>query len=132
MWRAVHWRKAPPIRTALRTLYHRQGGRCAYCQRPTVLPPRTEDRVTGVLYASKDHRHPRSRGGSDYRGNLVMACERCNQIKMDMPWESWVKFMSDNPRWWEMEPTVKWVEKTVQSALLDMLRWSPPISEPET
>jgi len=100
MWRTVHWRKAPPIMVTLRTLYHRQGGRCAYCRRPTVIPPRTEERVLGQLYASRDHRHPKSRGGSDARGNLVMACEPCNQIKEDRLWEEWVRFMAENPGWW--------------------------------
>lgn len=101
-WRTTHWRKAvPPIKTSLRTLYHRHGGRCAYCGRGTVLPPQSELRVPGLLYASRDHKTPRALGGGDERGNLTMACEPCNHRKQDMPWDDWHRFMAANPRWWE-------------------------------
>lgn len=101
-WRAVHYRKTPPIRVTLRMLYSVQRGYCAYCNRRTALPPRDGGRIDGVLYASRDHRHPRARGGGDARGNLVMACEPCNRLKADMLWPEWRAFMTANPAWWEV------------------------------
>lgn len=101
-WRTAHWTRRGEIKTTLRTLWHRQRGRCAYCARATAMPPVTELRIPGALYASRDHRHPRARGGGDARSNLAMACEPCNQIKGDMPWAEWLAFMAAHPRWWEI------------------------------
>lgn len=102
-WRTVHWRAQ--IRTTLRTLYHAQGGRCVYCERKTTMPPRTELRVPGELYASIEHRKPRALGGNNDRCNLAMACEPCNQAKGDMAPDAWKAFMAANPRWWERSVT---------------------------
>ena len=100
-WRTAHWFRRGQIKATLRTLYHAQRGYCAYCKRKTVLPPRTEERVPAVLYASRDHRLPVSRGGADDRGNLAMACEACNNLKGSLLPEEWAAFMLANPAWWD-------------------------------
>lgn len=46
------------------------GRRCVYCG--TTL---------GLEFATLDHVYPLSRGGTHDPGNLVAACERCNQLK---------------------------------------------------
>ena len=46
------------------------GRRCVYCG--TLL---------GLAHATLDHVHPLSRGGDHAPGNLVVACEDCNQLK---------------------------------------------------
>ena len=46
-----------------------QNPHCAYCHRPLRWP------------ASLDHVQPRSRGGSDRRHNLVLACRACQTRK---------------------------------------------------
>lgn len=104
-WRRTHWRIDRPIRTTLRTLYHANGGRCSYCRRNTVLPPRAGIRDPEKLYASTDHKVPKVRGGDNRRGNLTMACEPCNQTKADMAWHDWLAFMAENPEWWERART---------------------------
>jgi 5-methylcytosine-specific restriction endonuclease McrA len=45
--------------------------------------------------ATLDHRVPRSLGGSNGRGNLVLACAPCNQAKgAMMPHQFWVALAS--------------------------------------
>jgi 5-methylcytosine-specific restriction endonuclease McrA len=48
------------------------GRRCVYCATP--LTPET---------ATLDHVFPVSRGGTHAPGNLVVACQTCNQLKGD-------------------------------------------------
>lgn len=60
----------------LADLYYRQAGLCKYCHCPMVLGG------DGPMKATRDHVHPRSRGGKN-AGNLVAACARCNQTKGD-------------------------------------------------
>lgn len=93
---------------ALSGLWHRQDGRCAYCQRPTLLPPKRfggggYEPKPGALYASRDHRIPVVRGGDDTPGNVVMACQPCNGLKGDLDWPEWLAFMRQNPEWWTKE-----------------------------
>jgi 5-methylcytosine-specific restriction endonuclease McrA len=49
------------------------GRRCVYCG--TSL---------GLEHATLDHVHPLSRGGDHAPGNLVAACQTCNQLKGSM------------------------------------------------
>lgn len=59
-----------------------QGGRCFYCLSPIISP--------GDI--TLDHVVPKAHGGSDHRGNLVVACYSCNQqfgdlsVKMKLLW----------------------------------------------
>lgn len=57
-----------------------QGWKCWYCDRLMDKRGGTHKRVTGVTL---DHIHPRARGGTDDRWNLVAACYSCNQAKGD-------------------------------------------------
>lgn len=52
--------------------YERDGGRCFYCQ---FHVERKE--------ATRDHKIPKSKNGSDDEGNIVLACRRCNTEKAD-------------------------------------------------
>lgn len=49
---------------------------CAYCAKPGEL--------------SRDHVVPRSRGGPDHAGNIVMACRLCNSAKGDRLASEWL------------------------------------------
>ena len=53
-----------------RTTFRDCGRRCVYCG--TAL---------GLEIATLDHVYPLSRGGTHDPGNLVAACQRCNQLK---------------------------------------------------
>lgn len=67
-------------------LYDRQGGLCAYC---------------GVELKHKyevDHVIPLSRGGSNNKSNLALACQYCNRSKGS-------KLLSE----WVNEPSVQWI-----------------------
>lgn len=58
------------------------GRRCVYCG--TTL---------GLDIATLDHVYPLSRGGTHDPGNLVAACERCNQLKGSLlPAEFFARF----------------------------------------
>ncbi len=65
------------IKTRARTLdmLRSQGGRCFYCLSPILA---TND-------TTLDHIVPKCHGGSDHRGNLVVACYSCNQQFADVP-----------------------------------------------
>lgn len=43
-----------------------------------------------------DHKHPRSKGGSDHIDNLLAACWHCNQAKRDKTYEEYVKLLAVN------------------------------------
>lgn len=53
-----------------RNIWVREGGKCAYCGCSISLRQTT-----------KDHVHPRSKGGKDVLLNVVAACEACNARK---------------------------------------------------
>jgi 5-methylcytosine-specific restriction endonuclease McrA len=55
-----------------RNIWVREGGKCAYCGCSISLRQTT-----------KDHVHPRSKGGKDVLLNVVAACESCNARKAD-------------------------------------------------
>lgn len=56
----------------LLTLWRNQKGQCRYCKCFTALADATIDHVI-----------PRSKGGK-HKGNTVMACWTCNNLKADM------------------------------------------------
>jgi 5-methylcytosine-specific restriction endonuclease McrA len=55
-----------------RDLYNKYGGRCVYCGNPVTFQE-----------ATKDHRVPKSKGGGNFKYNLLLACKDCNQYKGD-------------------------------------------------
>lgn len=64
------------MKMTLGELYHRHKGRCFYCSAALVLDDPTSSRA-----ATRDHKTPRSRGGTNHPRNLVLACRSCNMEK---------------------------------------------------
>ncbi|MFF5977053.1 HNH endonuclease [Streptomyces sp. NPDC012769] len=54
----------------LRTLYARDNGVCAWCGKEVPF-----------YLATRDHRIPKSKGGSNKSSNLQLMCFLCNQLK---------------------------------------------------
>jgi hypothetical protein len=65
----------------VRTLHTRDGGRCYYCRRRTARSNEPEWVANPSLRATRDHKVPRSRGGSSRNDNIVLACSACNNAK---------------------------------------------------
>jgi len=61
-------------------LFESQRGMCAYCRCQMVEPEQGEPSVAPNT-ATFDHLKPRSLGGPDDEGNLVLACAECNAAK---------------------------------------------------
>ncbi|WP_420621994.1 HNH endonuclease [Candidatus Poriferisodalis sp.] len=80
---------------AKRTRKSYQNRRCAYCGAPLRDGVRT-----------RDHVYPRSRGGTNRRGNLIPACRECNASKGDMAPGQWLasgkvtEVMRENGEYW--------------------------------
>jgi len=66
--RLAPMRLNPPLTNP--ALFNRDNGQCLYC-----------GVVFEFRFLSRDHVHPRSRGGKDKWENVVAACKRCNQRK---------------------------------------------------
>ena len=56
----------------IRALWQKYNGVCQGCHRHIDIGE-----------ATRDHKHPKSRGGSNKRKNLQLMCRLCNQIKAD-------------------------------------------------
>ena len=59
-------------------LFLRDGHRCAYCGRH-------RRQLGSREHLTRDHLHPRSKGGADEWLNVVTACSSCNHLKDDRP-----------------------------------------------
>lgn len=72
--------------TKLQQIIAECGDRCHYCNRETRLKwiPGQWD----PDHATLDHIIPKSKGGTNARENLVLACNACNNAKGDMPYET--------------------------------------------
>jgi len=68
------------VNSTLQGYIDRQKGRCFYCNRLFTYNGHSR----GDTNPTRDHKIPRSRGGSEVRDNIVAACERCNNRKADM------------------------------------------------
>lgn len=64
------WKKTPEFAKWKRKQFLKQGGLCWYCQE--FLP---------MTRINVEHRMPRSKGGGNNKGNLVLACSSCNKAK---------------------------------------------------
>jgi 5-methylcytosine-specific restriction endonuclease McrA len=64
--------KGKPTRISLQEIYQRDNGICAGCGFPV-----------DYSQATRDHRIPKSRGGSNKLKNLQLMCRSCNQFKAD-------------------------------------------------
>jgi hypothetical protein len=63
--------------TVRRALWEREGGKCWYCGRDTMLNAGEQN----PRLATVDHLIPRARGGVNNDTNRVNCCLRCNQLK---------------------------------------------------
>ena len=68
-------RKADPRDDAI-------GKPCPYCGAPMTL--------VGKRGASRDHLHPKSRGGRFLAGNRLIVCRKCNTAKADRTLGEWL------------------------------------------
>lgn len=59
------------------------------------------------LRKTRDHYIPLSRGGTDAKENIRLACYRCNSLKGNMMPDVWEQFMRNNPLWWAVQANVK-------------------------
>ena len=66
-------------RQALRAELFTDDPRCTYCRRE----------ITRFDESTLDHVHPVSRGGRNYRRNLALCCEVCNQHKANLTLTEW-------------------------------------------
>ena len=68
-------------------LMKRDGAACWYCHIPLT-----------IVNATLDHKHPKSKGGSDKLKNLVLACRGCNIAKGDTAYAVpyWPPFYQEN------------------------------------
>lgn len=67
---------------------------CFYCGCQT-FPSNRRNIPSGALpdqRETRDHIIPRSCGGTDRRKNIVVACERCNGARADLPAEDFILF----------------------------------------
>jgi hypothetical protein len=81
--------------TEMMAQHRANGSLCSYCKR-------TMDIRNWRLMPTRDHIHPKSKGGRQ----LVWACWQCNHVKADMDLQAWQDFMAKYPRWWEKMPNV--------------------------
>ena len=68
-----------PVRRKVLVALRDGGWLCAYCGCDLADP--LSANPLGLPYATEDHVIPRSRGGSDDLGNIVLACLPCNSRK---------------------------------------------------
>jgi CRISPR/Cas system Type II protein with McrA/HNH and RuvC-like nuclease domain len=62
-------------------LFHRQNGKCFYCDKKMKNKTSNDDKSKGF---TKDHLFPRSYNNS-LDGNKVLSCPKCNREKSDRP-----------------------------------------------
>ena len=65
-------------RAVLRAVFHRHGGRCFYCDRPTTLRKTPVGKRHAADTATFDHVITASAGGAHETENGVLACFACN------------------------------------------------------
>lgn len=68
-------------------LFHSQRGKCHYCN---VQMAR---KVKEKYFVTEDHIIPKSAGGSDMIGNLVGACNVCNNMRGSIPYQVFKTFI---------------------------------------
>jgi len=75
-----HDRRDHPPSTVILALAERDGWDCHYCGE--TLDPYT---------ATRDHKTPKARGGSNDLDNLVLSCEACQRRKKTQPYEDYMR-----------------------------------------
>lgn len=69
--------------------------KCHYCKRVTILDLKTHRSNPSELLATWDHMTPLCDGGSESPKNTVIACQACNTLKSDIPYEIFVDVVYD-------------------------------------
>lgn len=64
-------------------------GACYYCLQPVEASTPKHER-----HPTRDHKTPKTRGGSGAKENIVLACVGCNHVKADMTEAEFRHFMS--------------------------------------
>lgn len=71
---------------------------CYYCEREIDAARYGGD---NLIYSTRDHMFPKSKGGKDSHTNIVNACNQCNQLKADMTIPQFIatlkKYKTDHP-----------------------------------
>lgn len=88
-----------------------QDGRCAYC-----LTPLTYKSVT------REHRVPRSAGGSDNRENIAASCAPCNKLKGSLPEKQFKRLIHEPRRGEPIAHRLVWVDYRLNLALMRLER----------
>lgn len=77
-------------------LFYTHKGQCAWCRRPTILCRRMSfdsDIENLPFQATCDHVIVKSKGGSNFVENMVLACMECNQERKDTDFDVWHAIM---------------------------------------
>lgn len=72
------------LRAKLCELKHRKVIECHYCKQMLTMKE-----------ATLDHKHAKSKGGTNVLDNLVLCCYSCNQLKRDMPYEEFINHLKN-------------------------------------
>lgn len=89
---------AQGVKLEVESLYYRDHGICAYCERPLSIKRHREDSLT------YDHVIPTAKGGWHGWDNIVASCGKCNHAKSDaLPKGQWMpKTKPYIPTYWDL------------------------------
>lgn len=87
---------------------------CTYCRRYTFKGGLGTKQQSN-RQRTRDHLTPLSRGGS--KREWVICCNKCNQLKANMPLDDWLSFIARYQKWWLDF-------KTHQDVLKCIARWA--------
>lgn len=90
----------------------RDGCRCVYCGA-------TAEQSGAHLHL--DHVTPRSAGGADVAGNLVVACRNCNSARHDLSLREWARYVAA-ARGCDARTVVRRVERQLAAPLPEIAR----------
>ena len=80
-----HERRDKMTREARESLLNRGNRECHYCGEPLNKKTMTVD-----------HKEPTVLGGADHESNMVVACERCNNLKGEDRYEPFIEWLKAN------------------------------------
>lgn len=72
-------------------LYMRQKGDCYYCKRQCIHPMFEDPKKRNALSFTLDHIIPDSNGGTRNYSNMVGACNACNSLRGNIPFDQWLE-----------------------------------------
>lgn len=94
-------------------LFKEQRGRCHYCN----VQMTTDEE--GPFHCTTEHKVPVSKGGSNYRKNLVGACYKCNNARGSVDYHTFRKYISiyGNVRFSETYYRISDAERALHSGM---------------